>query len=125
MKFVANAAVFCVVYLILMIPTYVFPYLGSNSAAMVAIQSVEVDSVQDGTLFFTFTHLACLAGLIFITFLRGKWVGKVWLIIFPILAAVFDFIPGLSIIPLVPTVMHLCAMIFGFSASPHEKQVSP
>jgi hypothetical protein len=36
-----------------------------------------------------------------------------WLVIFPILAAVFDLFPGLSAIPLIPTVMHLLAIILG------------
>ena len=34
-------------------------------------------------------------------------------IVVPILATVFDLVPGLSAIPLVPTVMHLLAIILG------------
>jgi len=51
--------------------------------------------------------------LCFLCWVRGAYVGKGWLIIFPILAIVFDFVPGLSAIPMIPTVMHLLAIILG------------
>lgn len=49
--------------------------------------------------------------LCFLCWIRGAFVGKVWLVIFPILAMVFDLIPGLSAIPLIPTVINLLAII--------------
>ena len=58
-------------------------------------------------------HMGSLLTLFFLCWVRGAYVAKAWLIIFPILAAVFDFMPGLSAIPLVPTVMHLLAIILG------------
>lgn len=116
MKIIANGPTFVFLYIILMLPTYVLPYLGSNSAGIMAIQSVEIDG-RSGTLILTFLHLSCLALLIFITFLRAKFVDKLWLTIFPFLAAVFDFVPLLSMIPLVPTIMHILAMILGVAAS--------
>lgn len=120
MKYIANGPVVVIVYLILMMPTYILPYFGSNSAAMVAIQSSGPSG--SGTLFFTFLHIGCLVGLIIITFFRGKYVGKTWLIIFPILAGLFDFVPGFSSIPLVPTMMHLLVIILGVASAPVAKK---
>jgi len=51
--------------------------------------------------------------LCFLCWIRGAYVAKTWLVIFPILALVFDFAPGLSLIPMIPTVMHLLAIILG------------
>ena len=56
-----------------------------------------------------------------LTWLRGGLIDKRWLVIFPILAAFFDLVPGFNWIPLVPTVMHLLAIILavaGTKASP-------
>lgn len=117
MKILASAPVFAILYILFMLPTYFLPYLGSNSAGMIAIQQSAMSASQGGTLFFTFVHLACLAVLVLITFVRAQFVGKMWLVVFPFLAAVFDFVPGLSIIPLVPTVMHLLAIVIGVSSS--------
>ena len=58
-------------------------------------------------------HLGALVTLIVITLFRGILVDKKWLIIFPILATVLDLAPALSVIPFVPTVMHLCVIIIG------------
>jgi len=44
---------------------------------------------------------------------RGICIGKNWLVIFPALAIVFDFVPGLNSIPLIPTIMHLLAITMG------------
>jgi len=85
---------------------------------MVAIQQTGKELEQGGTLFFTLLHLACLAILIILTWFRSTFVGKNWLVVLPFIAAAFDFIPGLSLIPLVPTVMHLLAVILGVSSTP-------
>ena len=58
-------------------------------------------------------HMGAMLVLCFLCWVRGAYVGKGWLIIFPILAIVFDFVPGLSAIPMIPTVMHLLAIILG------------
>ena len=51
--------------------------------------------------------------MIVLAWSRGANMDKKWLIIFPILGALFDLAPGLSVIPLVPTVMHLLAIVLG------------
>ncbi len=107
-KIFGNTVVFVVVYLLFMLPTYVLPFFGSNSVLLNAAVGL--------TLPF-WLHLLSLIALTAITFFRGVAVDKKWLIIFPILATVFDLIPVLVWIPLVPTVMHLFAIILGVTGA--------
>lgn len=108
-KIVGNPVFFAVLYIIFMIPTYMLPYMGSNSSLINA--SGVSSGIGINPLFWL--HLLALAVLIALAWFRGANVAKVWLVIFPILALVFDLVPGLSSIPLVPTVMHLFAIILG------------
>lgn len=103
-----NTATFVIAYVICMIPTYILPYFGSNSAIVGAV-AASAHFINPLMLI----HLAFMAGLIAIARFRGNAIDKQWLIVFPILATVFDFVPFLSWIPLVPTVMHLLAIILG------------
>ncbi len=103
-----NTAIFIISYVVFMIPTYILPYFGSNSAVVSAV-AAKAHFINPAMII----HLAFLAGLIILARLRGKAIDKQWLITFPILATVFDFVPFLSWIPLVPTVMHLLAIILG------------
>ena len=107
MKFLGNAVVFVVLYVLFMIPTYVLPYLGSNSAVFAGALAAADRGINPAF----WAHLAALIALIVFTWFRGALVDRKWLLIFPVLAAVFDLTPGLSVIPLVPTVMHLLAII--------------
>jgi hypothetical protein len=36
--------------------------------------------------------------------------------VFPIIASVFDLVAGLNLVPFVPTIMHLSAIIVGVSS---------
>jgi hypothetical protein len=108
-KILGNPAIFAALYLVFMVPTYMLPYMGSNSSVLNA--SGVSAGVGMNPLFWL--HLFALAVLIALAWFRGGNVAKVWLVIFPILALVFDLVPGLSSIPLVPTVMHLFAIILG------------
>jgi len=108
MKILGNAAVFVITYVLLMLLTYYLPYLGSNSAVIGGVAATA------GTVNPAFwVHLGCLVGLVVITWFRGVLVDKKWLIIFPIVALVFDLAPVVNNIPLVPTIMHLLAIILG------------
>jgi len=109
MKILGNAVVFVILYILFMLPTYFLPYLGSNSAMVGAVKAV----ADTGTNWVFWLHLSSLIVLIVVTWFRGTLVDKQWLIIFPILATVFDLIPLFSLIPLVPTVMHLLSIILG------------
>ena len=113
-KALGNAPVFVVAYIIFMLPTYFLPYAGSNSAILHGIDAAGGGS----SLNFAFwLHMGFMLILCFLGWVRGAYVAKSWLVLFPILAIVFDFVPGLSAIPLVPTVMHLLAIILGVVAS--------
>lgn len=109
LKLVANTGSYVVGYILLMAPTYLLPYMGSNSVLLTAAASAASGKVY--ALFLI--HLAFLAGLIALAWARGKLIGKNWLIGMSIAAALFDMVPGLSLIPLAPTVFHIVAIVVG------------
>ena len=108
-KALGNAPVFVVAYVLFMLPTYYLPYVGSNSAIVGALGAAAGAGVNPAF----WVHLGALLVLCFLCWVRGAYVGKGWLIVFPILAVVFDLVPGLSAIPMIPTIMHLLAIILG------------
>ena len=119
MKVISKTPVFVVLYILFMIPTYFLPYAGSNSII------VGTAAAEAGDMHLAFwLHLITLLALIRIAWSRGSLIGKGWLVIFPILAAIFDFIPGLSSIPLIPTVMHLLAIILGVIVATESSPVA-
>jgi hypothetical protein len=109
MKYLANTFVFVTIYILFMLPTYYLPYLGSNSTAVNALGAAAGAGLNPAF----YLHLGALLVLVVITWLRGTFIKKKWLVIFPILASVFDLAPGFSMIPLIPTAMHLLAIILG------------
>lgn len=109
-KFFGNAVVFVLLYILLMVPTYVLPYFGSNSSVMLA-SLASANALSHAPQFLL--HLGALGALVLVAWARGSRVDKMWLVVFPLLAAVFDFVPALSVVPLVPTVMHLLAIVLG------------
>jgi hypothetical protein len=92
-----------------MFAPFCLPYLGSNSAVF-GLASV---AVGQGLYLPFLLHLAFLAALIVLAWIRGAQVGRKWLSVFPGLALVFDLTPGLNWIPMIPTTMHLFAIIIG------------
>lgn len=119
-KYVASGPSFVILYLVLVFPTYVLAYFGSNSVVVNAGLAA-VDAAAgggNGLNILLFAHLVCLGGLVLISWLRGPVVDKGWLVIFPVLASVFEMVPGLNWIPLIPTGMHLAAIIVGVSSRP-------
>jgi len=123
-KLLANPIFFVMAYLVFMIATYLLPYGGSNS---VLIQGGVSGTNYPGqshfhTLFWM--HFGSLAALVGLTWIRGSFVGKNWIVIFPIVAGVFDLAPGLSLIPFIPTFMHLCALIMGARGGSQEAPIS-
>ena len=108
-KILGNPAFFVGLYIIFMVPTYLLPYMGSNSSVL----NASGISAGAGMNPLFWLHLLALAVLVALAWFRGANVAKAWLVVFPILALVFDLVPGLSSIPLVPTVMHLFAIILG------------
>lgn len=104
-----NTVFFIIGYLLLMIPTYVLPYFGSNSLLANGLGA----ALGHGPMPQWWLHAWALVMLVLLGHVRGQLVGKRYLIAFPLVAAVFDMVPGLSIIPMVPTVMHALAVILG------------
>ncbi|MEY2860861.1 MAG: hypothetical protein RL392_1319 [Pseudomonadota bacterium] len=112
----ASTLGFLASYLVLMVPTYLLPYTGSNSSIVNGASAI----MGRGPTPMWWMHFWCLFMLILIGHVRGRLVGKGYLLAFPIVALVFDLTPGLSSIPLVPTVMHLLCMILGAMGSVPE-----
>lgn len=109
---------FLVSYLSLMIPTYLLPYAGSNSSIINGMGAL----LGRGPTPQWWMHFWCLFMLILLGHIRGRLVGKPYLLVFPVLALVFDLTPVLSSIPLVPTVMHLLCLVLGVWG--HELQAA-
>lgn len=112
-KALGNAPVFVVAYVLFMLPTYYLPYAGSNSAVVGTVVAAAGGGINPAF----WLHLGALLVLCFLCWVRGAYVAKGWLVVFPILATVFDLAPGINIIPLIPTVMHLLAIILGVVGS--------
>ena len=121
-KALGNAPVFVVAYIIFMLPTYFLPYGGSNSSILHGMDAA-VGSKALNVAFWL--HIGSMLILCFLCWVRGAYVAKGWLIIFPILAIVFDFVPGLSAIPLNPTIMHLLAIILGVVGAKADVPATP
>jgi hypothetical protein len=107
-----NTVAFVVAYLVLMVPTYILPYSGSNST-LVNGTSIALGM---GPTPQWWAHVWFLIMLMVLAWLRSGTIGKAFLPVFPVLAAAFDMTPGLSAIPLIPTFLHLGGIIMGTMA---------
>lgn len=117
-RFAASGGSYLTLYLVLMVPTYLLPYVGSNSFLAQGVNANAAQATGHSGIFVYFLlHLGCLVALAMLAKLRGGLIGKGWIVAFPIVAAVFDFVPGLSMIPLIPTFMHLGAIFTGVSGN--------
>lgn len=124
MNALRNPIVYIVAYIVLMVPTYILPYFGSNSFLINVGSSALVSSFGPTPQWWI--HVWFLVALITLAWARTEFCTKKWLPIFPVVAALFDMTPVISNIPLVPTVMHVCAMIFGVTlASENASTVQP
>lgn len=94
-----NPAVFVVAYAIFLIPTYILPYIGSNSSVINTATAASGLGLNPAF----YAHLTALAILVLIS----------WLAALPRAAAMFDLLPGLSLVPMVPTILHVVAIILG------------
>lgn len=108
MKILKNPVFFALFYILFMIPTYILPYFGSNSTLA---NGLAIATHHANPAFYL--HLLSLLVLGVLAWMRGSAISKRWLVIFPLLALVFDLVPGLDAVPFVPTVMHLLAIILG------------
>ena len=102
---------FVIWYVVLMVPTYFIRFFAIGGALSEAVNNNNPDAAGEAGMTASLVIAALIAGLIFITYKRGKAIGKPWLVVFPSIAFVFDVV--LSFIPFVPTLMHLLAIILG------------
>ncbi len=115
-QILGTTAGFIVIYILVMIPTYILPYFSAAGAIAGVGAALATGSAASGGLIAflpKILHFACLAILVYACVVRGKVVGKSWLMVFPILALIFDLVPFLNFIPFVPTIMHILAIILG------------
>lgn len=106
-----SGVVYVLVYLVLAVPTYVLPYFGSNSSVL----NVAGAALGAGALPQFWFHLTALYLIVVVVWMRGGHIGKPWLTIFPVLAGIFDMVPGFSVLPLLPTTFHVLALVMGVS----------
>lgn len=116
-KLTKNTSGFVVLYVLIALVTYILPYFGSNSVMANAAGGV-LDAASGGkTSMFThipfLLHAICLIALCVVSFSRGGWINKKWIVVFPILALFFDLTPLLSSIPFVPSILHILVLVIG------------
>lgn len=106
---ISHPASFFVLYALAMIPTYILPYFGSNSSVLNATGA----ALGTGALPQFWVHLTFLYILAALAWVRGGLIGRSWLPVLPVLAAVFDMTPGFNWVPLAPTAFHVATLIVG------------
>ena len=115
MHLLRRGSIFLAAYLVLLIPTYVLPYFGSNSYVATGIFVFG----GAGLLPQTWIHIGLLLAIVLITWLRGAYAAKAWIAVLPVLAGLTDLAPGFNLVPLLPSLFHALAMIFGARATSH------
>src|SRR3546814_1567019 len=96
-----------------MFPTYVLPWVEVGAA---------LTGSADSFVAAQYTQWACLIGLIAIAYFRGRLVDREWIAIMPFLALVFEAVPVLNLVPLVPTALHVTTIIVGFRSSDKSRE---
>jgi hypothetical protein len=109
MKLLRNPFVFLFFYILFVSPAYDLAGMGSDPEINHALNAAADDSLNP----VFWNHAGSLVLLLIVSWGRGRIINKRWLIRFPLLAAVFQAIPGAGAIPVVPTLLHLFAIILG------------
>lgn len=122
MKILQKSAAYVVLYILLMVPTYILPYFGSNSLLLNTVGMV----FGFGPSPQWWAHVWFIVALVVMSWCRSEYCTHRWLPIFPVLAGVFDMTPVLNQIPLIPTIMNLFGIIFGVTLlSDRSKDLQP
>jgi hypothetical protein len=95
---------FILTYLVLVLPT------GLADAGIIANSSI--------------LYGLSMVGIWAICLIRGHIIGKYWLVAIPSVAFVFDLMPALAAIALVPYLYHLLAMVIGAACLPDAPTAS-
>ncbi|GEM_PF-1070727 len=120
-RFFGNVLTFAVLYVLFLIPTYVLPWAGSNSLMFAAATSEFEGQIPPAF----WGHLGALGVLVLLAFSRGRLIGKSWLAVLPVIAGLFDLMPGLSMVPFVPTAFHVVTLILGVMGGANALASSP
>jgi len=107
--FLRSTPAFIGLYLLFMLPTYLLPYLGSNSTLVNGVSA----ALGMGFSPMWWAHFWALSMLFAIAASRGDLIGKRYIAWIAGLAGIFDLTPILSAIPFVPTVIHVVTIILG------------
>ena len=116
-RVLVNPVFFVIGYTVFMIPTYILPYVGSNSSVLNTLGAASGAGLNPAL----YVHVAALAVLVLISWLRGKLINKGWLGALPLAASMFDLLPGLSLIPMIPSVLHVVTIVLGVKEEPAKK----
>lgn len=92
-------------YAALIVPSYVLPWIGSNSM-MAAIFS---ESARSGFGF----HALTLLGAVGLSFFRGWQIKKPHLGLIALTALACDFLPLINLIPFLPSLFHGITLLLG------------
>lgn len=99
------------------VPAYVLPYYGSNSS----IANAAYYLMRQDLLVTFWVHLFCYGVAILLMWQTQQGIKKAW-VAAPLLAAVFDLTPGLSSLPLIPTLL-MAVSLFGIYFSGAKSEV--
>lgn len=105
-----KTAVFVISYLVVMLFTYLWRFAFFSSMMQPGMTSEDVGGMS---LVMHFILLMNYLLLIWIAYARGKRIDKKYLAALPLIGGFFDII--LVVIPFVPTLMNLAALILGLS----------
>lgn len=108
-KILANPVSFFILYLLFMVPTYILPWLGSNSGLL----NVAGAASGAGLHPLFWIHVLSYVVLILLAWMRGSLIDRSWLVVLPILAGIFDLVPGFNWIFLIPTGLNVLCVILG------------
>lgn len=96
---------FLIIYLIAMVLTYFWRFAFIGAAFDDGADIEGMGNTMNILMFLSYAVMACVA------YIRGKSIGKGYLVAFPIVGAVFDLI--LVFIPFVPTIMNIITIVLG------------
>ncbi len=107
-----NTSIFVGAYLILLALTYFLSSLGSADLLAQSLDGVATPETSI-SLMPLILHICAIVALLWISLVRGMLIDKEWIVLLPMVAFAFNFIPKLSSIPVVPSIYHLLAIVIG------------
>lgn len=103
---------FGLLYLIPMFVTYILRPMFVIGSAQNGGEGVSLAGIN-------ITFLICYSVMILLTYKRGKLIDKNYIVVFPIIGALFDII--LAFVPFIPTVMNVIVYVMGMPDNKTQK----